>query len=114
MGKKREESQRLGAGAVVFILAVLFWLVAAHPWLLVFPIVYWLCLVRPGRRTEVRRRPPLGTVRPAPPSKVIPPPAKAAPPDFIPKDREYNRYLARTWDEEFESLAKKRQEVPPS
>jgi hypothetical protein len=43
-----------------------------------------------------------------------PPPVKVAPPDFIPKDREYNRYLARTWDEEFEALVKKRQQFPPS
>lgn len=49
---------------------------------------------------------------PAPLPKVIPQPVKLTPPDFIPKDREYNRYLARTWDEEFEALVKK-QQFPP-
>lgn len=43
-----------------------------------------------------------------------PPQVKVAPPDFIPKDREYNEGLARTWDEEFEALAKKREQFPPS
>ena len=58
--------------------------------------------------------PPLRTMKPAPPPKVIPPQVRVAPPDFIPKDREYNKYLARTWDEEFEALAKKREQFPPS
>lgn len=128
MGKKREESQRLGA--VVFFLAMLFWLVVSNPWLLVFPLVYWLCLTRLNSREEVRRRPdrqaagpapgamaamqPLGTGARGRPSKAFPPPAEATPPDILPKDREYNRYLARAWDEEFAALANKREQVPPS
>lgn len=132
MSKKQEESEGLGAGAVIFFLAVLVWLVVTYPWLLLFPIAFWFFFIRPNRPEKVRRRPPPQTVTPAPaprtivampskrtmtpasPPKVIPPPVKIAPPDFIPKDREYNRYLAKTWDEEFEALVKKRQQFPPS
>lgn len=132
MGKKQKKPRRLGTGTMVFFLAVLFWLVASHPWLLLFPIAYWFCFIRPNRQEAVRRRPPpqtvasaraprtmavvppLRTAVPAPRSNVVPRPVKAAPPDIIPKDREYNRHLARTWDEEFESLVRKREQVPPA
>lgn len=114
MGKKRKNPRKLSTGATVFFLAVLFWLVATHPWLLLFPIAYWFCFSRPSRPETVRRRPPPQTVTPAPAPRTIPPPVKAAPADFIPKDREYNRFLARTWDEEFEALVRKREHVPPS
>ena len=132
MSKKQAESEGMGAGGVVFFLAVLVWLVVTYPWLLLFPIAFWLLFIRPNRPEKVRRRPPAPavtpapaprvivampprrTMMPAPPPKAIPQPAKIAPPDFIPKDREYNRYLAKTWDEEFEALVKKRQQFPPS
>lgn len=100
MGKKQQEPRRWGAGWVVFFWVFLIWLIVSHPWLLLFPIVYWFCFSRPA---AVRRRPP--------PKAVSPP---AAPPGFLPKDREYNRYLARTWDEQFEALVRKREQVPPS
>jgi hypothetical protein len=132
MSKKQAESAGMGAGGVVFFLAVLVWLVVTYPWLLLLPIAFWLLFIRPNRPEKVRRRlppptctpvpaprsivamPPRRTMAPAPPPKVIPQPAKIAPPDFIPKDREYNRYLARTWDEEFEALVKRRQQFPPA
>ncbi|XAS71228.1 hypothetical protein VUN82_19400 [Micrococcaceae bacterium Sec5.1] len=41
-------------------------------------------------------------------------PASANAPDFIPRDHEYNKYLARTWDDEFEDLVNKREQCPPS
>jgi hypothetical protein len=132
MSKKQAESAGMGAGGVVFFLAVLAWLVVTYPWLLLFPIAFWLFFIRPNRRENVRRRPPppavihapapriivatppRRTMTPAPPPKAIPQPAKTATPDFIPKDREYNKYLARTWDEEFEALIKEREQFPPS
>jgi len=132
MPNKQEESESLGAGCVFWLLAILVWLVVTYPWLLLFPIAFLLFVILPNRPKKVRRRPPPQTVTPAqaprtiiamppqrtttsaPPRKVIPPPVKVAPPDFIPKDREYNRYLARTWDEEFEALVKKREQFPPS
>jgi hypothetical protein len=132
MRKKQAESAGMGAGGVVFFLAVLVWLVVTYPWLLLLPTAFWLLFIRPHRPEKVRRRlppptvtpvpapriivamPPRRTMAPAPPPKVIPQPAKIAPPDFIPKDREYNRYLARTWDEEFEALVKEREQFPPA
>ena len=57
--------------------------------------------------------PPRKKPEPVPPPKAPPRPLKAPSPDFIPKDREYNKYLARTWDEEFEELARKREQLPP-
>lgn len=124
MPSKQEDSESLGAGCVFWLLAILVWLVVTYPWLLLFPIALWLCIILPNRPKKVHPRPPQQTVipvpaprtmvamppprttTPAPPPKVIPTPVKVAPPDFIPKDREYNRHLARTWDEEFESLVK--------
>jgi hypothetical protein len=132
MSKKQEKSEGLGAGCLFWFLAILVWLVVTYPWLLLFPIAFLLLVVLGNRRKKVRRRPaprkvipapapriivatpPLRTMTPAPSPKVIHPPVKVAPPDFIPKDREYNRYLARTWDEEFEALAKTREQFPPS
>ena len=114
MGKKQKKPRRLGAGTTVFFLAVLFWLVASHPWLLLLPIAYWFCFSRPGRPEAVRRRPPPHAAAPAPAPRTVPTLVKAAPAGFIPKDREYNRFLARTWDEEFEALVRKREHVPPS
>ena len=145
MSKKQEESESMGAGGVVFFLAILVWLVVTYPWLLLFPLAFLLLVILGSRPKKVRSqppprtviptpaprtmaaRPPLRTMKPTPAPKVIPPQVKSAPPlkiihaqvkiappDFIPKDREYNKYLARTWDEEFEALAKKREQFPPS
>lgn len=128
MGRKQEGSEGLGAGAVFFFLAVLVWLVVTYPWLLLFPVAFWLCFVRPRRPEKVGRRtppqkvsparapramvanPPLRTVTGVQPPKPIPRRVNAAPPDFMPKDREYNRFLANTWDEEFEALVKKHEQ----
>lgn len=114
MGKKRKGLLKMGGGATVFFLVVLFWLVVTHPWLLLFPLAYWFCFSRPNSTETVRRPSPPQPVAPAPAPRFVPPPVKATPPDFIPKDREYNRYLARTWDAEFEALVKVREQVPPS
>lgn len=113
MGKKQKESRKLGAGAVVFLVAVLFWLVASHPWLLLFPVAYWYCFSRPRRPETVRRGSPPQPVAPAPTPRATPRPVKTVPSGFMQKDREYNRYLARTWDEEFEALVRKHEHVPP-
>jgi hypothetical protein len=134
MSSKQEESESLGAGCVFWLLLIPVWLVVTYPWLLLLPIALLLCVcvILGNRAKKVRRlhppqtvaptpaprtiaaRPPVRTITPAPPPKVIPRQSKPAPPDFIPKDREYNRYLARTWDEEFEALVKKREQIPPS
>jgi hypothetical protein len=58
--------------------------------------------------------PPRREPTPAQPPKAPPRPLKAPSPDFIPKDREYNRYLASEWDKEFEALDRKRKQFPPS
>jgi hypothetical protein len=132
MSKKQEASGGLGAGCLFWFLAILVWLVITYPWLLLLPVAFWLLVILGNRPNKVRRQPPpravipapsprtmaamppLRTMKPASPPKVIPPQVRVAPPDFIPKDREYNKYLARTWDEEFEALAKKREQFPPS
>lgn len=126
---KKQKSNSLGA-AVFWFVAILIWLVVTYPWLLLLAIGLWFCIVVTSQPKQVRRRPrartitpapaprtmiarpPLRKATPAPAPKVIAPPAKVAPPDFIPKDREYNRSLARTWDEEFEALEKKRDQYP--
>lgn len=131
MSSKQEGSDGLGAGCVFWLLATLIWLVVTHPWVLLIPIAIWLCIFLSNRPKKVRGRPPRQPVAPTPaprtmvamppvrtntpvrPPKVIPQPVRIAPPDFIAKDREYNRYLARTWDEEFEALVKKHERFPP-
>lgn len=129
MSNKQEESESLGAGCVFWLLLIPIWLVVTYPWLLLLPIALLLFVILGNRPKEVGRRPapqtvapipaprtiaarpPVRTITPAPPQKVIPRQSKPAPPDFIPKDREYNRYLARTWDEEFEALIKQREQI---
>ncbi|MBT2513393.1 hypothetical protein [Arthrobacter sp. ISL-30] len=132
MSNKQEESESLGAGCVFWLLLIPVWLVVTYPWLLLLPIALLLFVILGNRPKKVRRlhppqtvaptpatpaprtiaaRPPVRTITPAPPPKVIPGQSKPAPPDFIPKDREYDRYLARTWDEEFEALIKKREQI---
>lgn len=129
MPSKQGGSDGLGAGCVFWLLAIVVWLVVTHPWVVLIPIAIWLCIFLSTRPKTVRSRPPRQPVTPAPAlrtivamppartntpaplPKVTPQPVKIAPPDFIPKDREYNRYLARTWDEEFEALVKKHE--PP-
>lgn len=129
MPEVQKASNRSGA-AVFWLVAILIWLVVTHPWLLLFPIVFWLCIILPNRPKQVRSRPrpqaitpapwprtkvarpPTRTMAPAPMPKAAPQPVRPAAPDFIPKDREYNRSLARTWDEEFEALVKKREQHP--
>ena len=136
MPSEQGGSDGLGAGCVFWLLAIVVWLVVSNPWVLLIPIAIWLCIFLSTRPKKVHRRPPrqpvtrapaprtvvamppaammppVRTKIPAPLPKVIPQPVKINPPDFIPKDREYNRYLARTWDEEFEALVKKRQSPP--
>ncbi|WP_458111866.1 hypothetical protein M1D88_16630 [Arthrobacter sp. R1-13] len=132
MSKKQEEPEGLGAGCVFFFLAILVSLVVTYPWLLLLPLTFFLIVIlgnRPKKvrylppprripapvpRTMVAKPPPLRTITPAPPPNLISPQVKVAPADFIPKDREYNKYLARAWDEEFEALAKKHEQYPPS
>lgn len=131
MPSKQGGSDGLGAGCVFWLLAIVVWLVVTHPWVVLIPIAIWLCIFLSTRPKKVRSRPPRQPVTPAPAlrtivamppartntpaplPKVIPQPVKIAPPDFIPKDREYNRSLARTWDEEFEALVKKHEQFPP-
>jgi hypothetical protein len=136
MPSKKQGPDGLGAGCVFWLLATMVWLVISNPWVLLIPIAIWLCIFLSTRPKKVRGRPPRQPVTPAPVArtmaprtrvamppartnppaplpKVIPKPVKIAPPDFIPKDREYNRYLARTWDEEFEALVKKQEQLPP-
>lgn len=130
MPSRKQGPDGLGAGCVFWLLATVVWLVVSHPWVLLIPIAIWLCIFLSTRPKKVRRRPPPQPVThapvartmvamppartnpPAPLPKVIPQPVKIAPPDFIPKDREYNRYLARTWDEEFEALVKRHEQLP--
>lgn len=130
MPSKQGGSDGLGAGCVFWLLAIVVWLVVTNPWVVLIPIAIWLCIFLSTRPKKVRSRPARQPVTPAPAPrtivarpparmntpaplpKVIPQPVKLTPPDFIPKDREYNRYLARTWDEEFEALVKK-QQFPP-
>ncbi|MGX9899948.1 hypothetical protein ACW0JT_08550 [Arthrobacter sp. SA17] len=132
MSKKQKEPEGLGAGCVFFFLAILVSLVVTYPWLLLLPLTFFLVVIlgnRPKKvrylppprripahvpRTMVTKPPPVRTMTPAPPPKLSPTEVKVTPADFIPKDREYNKYLARAWDEEFEALAKKHEQYPPS
>lgn len=129
MPKKQDGSDGLGV-AVFWFVVILIWIVVTYPWLLLLAAAIWFGIVLTSQPKQVRRRPRPPTItppraprtvvarppsrKPAPASvpKVIPPPVRFASPDFIRKDREYNRFLAKTWDEEFEALVKKRDQYP--
>ena len=114
MPSKQEGSDGLGAGCVFWLLAIVVWLVVSNPWVLLIPIAIWLCIFLSTRPKKVHSRPPRQPVTrvPAPRTVVAMPPVRTKIRAPLPKDREYNRYLARTWDEEFEALVKK-QQFPP-
>ena len=129
MPKKQDGSDGLGV-AVFWFVVILIWIVVTYPWLLLLAAAIWFGIVLTSQPKQVRRRPRPPTITPprvprtvaarpparkpapAPTPAIIPPPVKFAPPDFIRKDREYNRFLARTWDEEFEALITKREQYP--